>query len=76
MLTASQLEALRQGRTVMVVVPEVGTECVLIRRDVYDRLTQAQEVDGGFDASEAYLSINDVMAADDANDPWLESYQR
>jgi hypothetical protein len=39
-LTNEQIEALKGGGAVPLVPPEVGEECVLIRRDAFDRMTR------------------------------------
>jgi hypothetical protein len=37
-LTQEQVQAIRGGEPIPVVPPEVGEECVLIRRDAFDRM--------------------------------------
>jgi hypothetical protein len=37
-LTEAQVEAVKLGEPVRVVAPEVGSECVVVRADVFDRL--------------------------------------
>lgn len=37
-LTSEQIQAVKSGDTVPVLPPEVGEECVLIRRDTFDRM--------------------------------------
>lgn len=37
-LTNEQIRAIRGGEPVEIVLPEVGTECVVVRKDVYDRI--------------------------------------
>ena len=37
-LTSEQVRAVRDGDTVLLVPPEIGEECVLIRRDTFVRL--------------------------------------
>jgi hypothetical protein len=44
-LTSEQVQALREGEPVPVVPPEIGEECVLLRRDAYDRVREAVEDD-------------------------------
>ena len=46
---------------------------VLLRSDLYERLRAVLEEE--YDPREAYPFVDRVMAADDANDPTLESYQ-
>ncbi len=75
-LTTRQVEAVRQGEAVDVTVAGLeGVGCVLVRKDVYDRLTRLVDDDADFDPVDAYPLIDEMMADDDANDPWLESYQ-
>lgn len=40
-LTNEEVQAIREGKPVPVVPPEVGEECTLLRRDVYERARQA-----------------------------------
>ena len=44
-LTSEQVRAIREGEPVPVVPPEVGEECVLLRREVYDRVRESIEDD-------------------------------
>jgi hypothetical protein len=44
-LTNKEVEAVREGKPVPVVPPEVGQECILLRRDVYERVKQGLEDD-------------------------------
>jgi hypothetical protein len=52
--------------------PRTGEEYVLVRRAVYERFRSLLE-DG--DVLATGELVDRVMAADDANDPHLESYQ-
>jgi len=47
---------------------------VLVRREAYERLKALLALDD-YDPDEGAGYVNEVMAEDDANDPWLESYQ-
>jgi len=47
---------------------------VLIRREAYERLKALLALDD-YDPDEGASYINEVMAEDDAKDPYLESYQ-
>lgn len=75
-LTTEQIEAIQHGQPVTVAPTEVGTECVLVRRDVFERLKSLLAAGREFDPRDAYPLVNEVMATDDANDPWLDSYQQ
>ena len=74
-LTVEQLEAVREGEAIAISDPEIGPECVLLRADVFARVKNLIYDDTDFDPREAYPMINEIMREDDANDPWLESYQ-
>jgi hypothetical protein len=37
-LTSHQIQAIRDGEPVRVVPPEIGEECVLLRKDIYERI--------------------------------------
>jgi hypothetical protein len=47
---------------------------VLVRRETYDRLKALLALDD-YDPDEGLGHINEIMADDDAKDPYLESYQ-
>ena len=40
-LTNEQLRAIKEGDAVPVLLPELGEECVVIRRDVYEQVQNA-----------------------------------
>lgn len=69
-LTPQDIEALRRGEAVRVASPpEVGSDVVVIRSDVYER-TRAllpDEVVGAL--------VDETMSEYDENDPLLRSYQ-
>jgi hypothetical protein len=54
--------------------PQTGESYVLVRRESYERLKSFLTMDD-YDPDEGAGSINEVMAEDDAKDPYLESYQ-
>ncbi len=72
-LSSDQLKALDEGRAVPVNVDE--RECVLVRREVYDRRKDLPYDDTEMDPSEGYPLLDEVMADDDAGDPTLGYYQ-
>ena len=53
--------------------PESDTSFILLRADVYERMLAASE--GEPDPREGYPVIDQIMAADDALDPYLHLYQ-
>jgi len=55
--------------------PQTRQTYVLVRREIYDRLKSLLALDD-YDPNEGAAYINEVMAADDATDPYLETYQQ
>jgi hypothetical protein len=81
-MEATMIELTEQQRQAAVSRPEEPPRLVdpltretyvLLRADVYERLRAVVEEE--YDPREAYLFVDRVMAADDVNDPTLESYQ-
>ena len=64
-LTSEQRLAIKQGQPVSVRVDDI--ECVIVRKDVYERIQNA------LDPGETYAAIEAVL--DQEKDPGLESYQ-
>lgn len=54
--------------------PQTRQTYVLVRRESYERLKTLLALDD-YDPEEGAGHINEVMAADDAKDPYLEGYQ-
>jgi hypothetical protein len=54
--------------------PQTRETYVLVRREVYERLKTLLALDE-YDPDEGAGFINEIMAEDDAKDPYLESYQ-
>ncbi len=73
-LTKEQRQHVLQGNPVRVAMPELGTDCVVLRADVYERLRAILE-DDDLDMRTVALLIENNMREDDANDPLLDSYQ-
>jgi hypothetical protein len=48
---------------------------VLVRREAYERLKHFLALDN-YDPDEGAAHINEIMAEDDAKDPYLESYRK
>jgi hypothetical protein len=73
-LTAQQHEAIAQNGTdpVCAVDRVTGAEYVLVRSEVYERLMLLLSDD----MPDTSALINEVMADDDAHDPYLEHYQQ
>src|SRR5436309_1053567 len=70
-LTEMQRQELKGSGPVRARNPETNEIYVLIRSDVYERLRGLLEDD----LLDAASLMNQVMVEDDANDPYLESYQ-
>jgi hypothetical protein len=75
-LTSEQVQAIRDGCPVPVVPPEVGEECVVLRRDAFEKLKHLLYDDSEADATRFYPLVSAMMADDDVNDSALESYQK
>ena len=54
--------------------PQTRETYILVRRETYERFKALLALDD-YDPEEGAGFVNDVMAADDAKDPLLESYQ-
>lgn len=74
-LTEEQQQCVLQGKPVCVAAPELGTDCVVLRADVYERLRSVLADDDELDMRTVAMLIERNMREDDANDPFLESYQ-
>ncbi len=59
----------------LAVDPQTRQIYVLVRRETYERLKAVLALDD-YDPDEGTGYINEVMAEDDANDPYLERYQQ
>jgi hypothetical protein len=55
--------------------PHTKAKYVLVRQEVYERLKALIAV-GEYDPDEGAAGINEIMAEDDARDPYLGSYQK
>jgi hypothetical protein len=75
-LTSEQVQAIREGAHVPIVPPEVGEECIVLRRDAYEKIKHLLYDDGDVDPARFYPLVSAIMAEDDAEDPALESYQK
>ncbi len=74
-LTPEQKRAIAQAGEAPVRVsdPDSNASFVLLRADVYERMLAASG--GEFDPREGYPAVDRIMAADDADDPYLHLYQ-
>jgi hypothetical protein len=72
-LTSDQVRAVRDGDAVPIVSPEIGEDCVLIRRDVYERLREVVEDD--LPTSRAIAGLVRATLEDDPFDDYQE-YRR
>lgn len=66
-------QAAQAGTPIEVMVGASGPTFFLVPADQFRRLQSAVLSDD--DPREAYPLIEKIMAADDADDPWLDSYQ-
>ncbi len=75
-LTNEQVQAIREGEPVRIVLPEVGEECVVLRSDAYEKIKCLFYGDSEPDPARFYPLVSAIMAEDDADDPALDSYQK
>ncbi|HJT36005.1 MAG TPA: hypothetical protein VJ783_28540 [Pirellulales bacterium] len=73
-VTSDQIQAIRQGEPVRIASQEDGLECVVIRADIYDRVSAL--LDDSLSEADVGLLIERTMHEDDLQDPLLESYQK
>ena len=73
-LTQQQHQVLTHNGTqpIRAIDPATNVQYVLVRAEVYERLKPLLSDD----MPDTAALMNEVMAEDDANDPYLESYQR
>ncbi|MDZ4686979.1 MAG: hypothetical protein SH850_18035 [Planctomycetaceae bacterium] len=62
-LTAAQIEAIKDGEPVRVTSPEIGTACVVLRADVFDRVQRVVDY-GDMPPEEAYPALLEAWDAD------------
>ena len=74
-LTLEQRLAVAKQSCPIALDPDTKTAYVLMRKDVFDRITNLLAMDE-YDPDEGAAHINEVMADDDANDPLLDTYQQ
>ena len=72
-LTEQQRQELSAAEPVAI-DPHTGETYVLVRRETYERFKALLSMEE-YDPDEGAAYINEVMAEDDAKDPYLESYQ-
>ena len=74
-LTSEQVTSIKEGEPVRLTPDEIGTACVVVRADVYDRVKTLIYDDSDVSPRELYHFVDGVMAEDDADDPTLAEYQ-
>ncbi|MGA2619282.1 MAG: hypothetical protein ABSF26_16865 [Thermoguttaceae bacterium] len=72
-LTNEQVQAIRDGEPVPIVPPEVGEECIVVRRDVYQRVREFAKDD--LPTSRAIGNLIRATLEDDEFDDYQE-YRR
>lgn len=73
-LTESQLQAVKLGEPVRVLAPEVGSECVVVRADVFDRLKNILYDDTPFSAGEKSRLLIEAGLRAGWDDPEMDVY--
>jgi hypothetical protein len=69
-LTSEQVQAIREGEPVPIIPPEVGEECVVLRRDIYEK-----GKDRAADGLPTPLAVSRMMATA-SEDEDLDFYQQ
>jgi len=69
-LTSEQALAVREGEPISLVPPEVGEACVLLRKDVYEKVRNTTA-----DDLPSSLAVSRLMAAVEGEED-LDSYQQ
>ena len=72
-LTTEQILALKNGESVRI-DPDIGTECVLVRADVFDRVKSL--LDDSISFEQVGALVHAAMKDEDLDDPLLDSYQK
>ncbi len=69
-LTSEQIQAIRHGEPVRVVLPEIGEECVVLRAADFEVTAHTL---AGLDPKQAYPAIDEAWK-DDWDFPGMEDY--
>ena len=72
-LTEEQVRAVKNGESIRL-DPDIGTECVILRADIFDRVKALLDDNVSFE--QVGILVNNALRDDDKNDPLLESYQK
>lgn len=73
-LSAEQLQSVKDGAAVRLPVPELAMECVVVRADLYARVQSV--VDDAVGEEVVASLVESSMREYDADDPSLQSYQK
>ena len=71
-LTIEQLNAMKSGKPIRLKLPEVETECVLVRADVFDALQN----DDDLNPAETYAAFLQVAGPAGWDDPEMDVYDK
>jgi hypothetical protein len=72
-LTAEQAAAVKDGEPVQVTPPEIGTPCVLVRADVFNRVRTLIDPETEFSPRETYPAVLKALDQwDESPDQYLE----
>ncbi len=71
-LTIEQIQAIRDGEPVRLILPEVGEECVVVRATEY---ADSSMPSPGLDPRQAYAAIDEAWS-EDWDAPGMEEYDR
>ena len=73
-LTTEQLSAMKSGKPIRLKLPDVETECVLVRADVFDSMSD--EADDDLNPAETYAAFLRVAGPAGWDDPEMDVYDK
>ncbi|HLQ46468.1 MAG TPA: hypothetical protein VK137_17120 [Planctomycetaceae bacterium] len=71
-LTTEQLSAMKSGKPIRLKLPDVETECVLVRADVFDAI--CDEADDDLNPAETYPAFLRIAGPAGWDDPEMNVY--
>lgn len=73
-LSSAQIDAIKQGEPVRIVPPEVGTDCFVVRADVFERLKTFLYDDSPLSADEKTRLLVEAGLRAGWDDPEMDVY--
>lgn len=73
-LSATQIEAIKQGEPVRITAPEVGTDCFVVRADIFERIKSFLYDDSPLSVDEKTRLLVEAGLRADWDDPEMDVY--